>query len=96
MIDRAAERAKLIEVMATAMIKDMFAELELPVAGDLWQRYIGTAAAAFDALHGLVTVNTKEVLDFISDNDVEMQVFKARFRTVAAAGDLTNTPENKP
>jgi hypothetical protein len=40
---------EMVERAASAMIRDMFADHELPVDEELWHKYVGTAKAALTA-----------------------------------------------
>lgn len=42
--------AELVEKVASAIESTMFAEHELPVTGEIHERYLGTAIAALDAI----------------------------------------------
>jgi hypothetical protein len=94
MTTRDEARAKCIGAMYEACFEAMNGRYDQPT--EIW---VNGFTAAFDALHGLATVNlpaaTKEMLavgNKIECGDPLWLVWWA----MSAAGDLTNPPEKKP
>jgi hypothetical protein len=93
----AEHRVKCIEAVATAMIHDMFAPHELPVCDELWRKYVHTATAAFDALHGIARVVPIEATHEMIYTIGPPFAWNSRiFGYMSAAGDLTDPPEGTP
>lgn len=96
-MSRDEARALCIEAIETAIIGAI-----IDAGGTLDVRMTPVGAAAFDALHGIATVNppscTAEMVeagDLASEKSPEGDMITVIFNAMSAAGDLTNGPENK-